>query len=431
MALGDLVLYGQVRSQRKSRLVCAVTCFACAVAIFVPTSVNGVILFRVSAIFYCVLAMLVAVHFFLDNKVTLHKNVFLALTFLAMIGWYSVVSPLRDVSVGILLPYVSALLVLSTTIVTGSERVAVLTFLLCSVALTLLNLSVIFGWGMGLRVLESFYRDYYTELFEYTVVWHKKPVSVFGSHAIASMAYFIIFVVLIELAWLRRAIVARCILGGFACLFLVFLALLLSKSAFGFLCAGVAYGGISVSRRTGMFGRVVLCAAVISALVGVAVFLRSRVGVELYDLWSGTLKTVLEDPTSGFAARYGAGGRLDPTLAFMADHPFAAIGLTWSEKLSQGDSFLATYVLRAGLLGYAAVLVMLFRFVSYNVREAYLRWTLLGTVLVSDVFYPLLLATKVLFLWLFAIIVLTCARKEASPRWKRRINSEKVPEALV
>jgi hypothetical protein len=366
------------------------------VATYAPSSLAGVISPGLAvaqlAIIMIVAAALGLLYRFGRDGIALSAGMFAILLFA------TATSPIPDLAPGAAAPYLALGTVLAVRCEPRATAMwAVRLFELLSATLQLLAMLVVLGVSAALEVNAQLYQAFYPELFEQMVEWYGKPVTVFATHSIAGLMYFAFLATHVRLVASARSRLSRVIGAASIAVYLVLLALLLSNTSFLLFAAAIAF----IVRN--FFPRRRLVAYVLAAcmLIGLG-----AIGLRLIgdvDSVFGLLRETFGSSEGGFLGRYSAGGRLQQTYDYLADHPLRPIGFTYHPGvISLGDNFIAEYVVRGTVLLYGLLLVALWRFLRENLLTRADAVALFVFFFAADLGYPLLTygrALGVLFLF--------------------------------
>jgi hypothetical protein len=167
--------------------------------------------------------------------------------------------------------------------------------------------------------------------------------------------------------------------------YLACLALLMSTTGYCLFAASASWLLVRGLKRAPV--RVVTAMVVTAAALAWAAH---RVLPESFAVFDAVTET-LASPDNGFLGRYTAGGRLQPTYDYIANHPFRPIGLTTDpNRVSLGDNAIAEYVIRGSPVLYLAVLLSLWLFCADALHRRSDRAAFFLFFVMSDFGYPLL-----------------------------------------
>lgn len=242
-------------------------------------------------------------------------------------------------------------------------------------------------------LIQSHYQSLHDDLYEQMVVWHAKPVTIFGSHSTAAFAYFSLFVLNFKIALNSNVRTAwRLVYLASAAGFLILDWALASNTSVVMIIFASIYLVFSLGKSMRFEWRVLLVASFL--VVGGAFVVDWNLGSLLFDSTGG----------NGFVARYAAGGRLDGTYDYLAKNSLLPIGLSSSPEISLGDNFIAEYILRLSPFGYAIILYLLWSWLRrhLNFQRAIIFF---GFFLLADLAYPLLVYSRVAAALPFYVLV--------------------------
>ncbi|MET3130529.1 hypothetical protein AAKU55_000786 [Oxalobacteraceae bacterium GrIS 1.11] len=358
-------------------------------AFYAPASINGEPQPTLLPLYSTILSLILLTCLALGR--TLWNNVLMAGTLLAMLGIFTLLSPMENFAFGAIFPYVSICCVLSRDLRgLALERPKQALLLLC-LPILILGWSTIIGIEAVVALQEKWYQ-FNTELFERMISWFAKPVTVFGTHSVAAFAYFALCLLFLRMATLATSKTNR----GFAyTLFFGFAFLmpwLLSVSSFLLFSLLLCIFMLRVVkaldwRLNVMLGLLLLFYAIYLASSGF--FQENEMMKSAWD--------ALNDKGNGFSGRVGSESRLEPTYTYLWRNYFQPLGISYDGIVEFGDNFIAEYVMRTSIFGYALIMAMLFNFLRTNLGS--MRECLFFFIffLCADIGYPLLSAYRILF----------------------------------
>jgi hypothetical protein len=382
---------------------CAVLMVA-LISFFVPSSYDGNI-YPQSTIWACI-GCIIIISVRLGLRKWQLKNSICALLIILLFLIFTLFSPLSYIAWGGLVPYLLLLTVLLTDIKTIEYKEEL------TVALLIVNgLLLLFGYGAIFNIdyvfyiSQTYYQAYSEGLFESMNVWSSKPVTVFATHSISAIVYFALFCLNIRIAGspiLKPIAKSLFLLSSFGYLFMI--PFLISNTSLVMFLAAILIMGMHLFHKTSPRYRALLIAAYI-AIFAIAIYFFL---IELEFL--SVVGEILSYQGGGFLGRYTAGnsdegGRLQGTYDFLLNNYFQPIGLTYSDSIALGDTFIAEYILKISIFGYGLLYLMLYKWLQWNVEGKRSRSAFLLFFIISDIAYPLLPYYRVIgFLPLFVIL---------------------------
>lgn len=373
-----------VRSRRPVNALLIAT--AGVTSIFFPSSIGGEI-DPILTVWQCAIVSLI---FFvtLRHRRWIFPSLPIAILVLMLFLIFTVTSPLPEFTPGSLMPYLLLLTVLMIDMRTvGRSRAPLFALLLINLCLLALGFGTLFHSQFGLEISERFYKAYDDELFA-SMISASKPVTVFASHSIAALAYFALFLLNLRLSRFeaigRRT---RHFLLLSSCGYVLLLPALTSNTSFALFLPALAMLAWHVFRFLRPAVRmVVICLILVAGIAIVRMVIEPATLEALSDL----VEFVWSYEGGGFLGRYAIGGRLQPTYDFLASHYFLPIGLSYSPALALGDNFIAEYIIKISVIGYGALLLMLWTWLRRGVRDRRSRIGFMLFLLAADIGYPLL-----------------------------------------
>jgi hypothetical protein len=382
------------------------------VGLFLPSSIGTVLQPRLTLLLCCVCTALFMMT--MRRGQWLPANGALALFITALFAFFTATSPLSELAVGGYFPYLlfmAALMVDTRSFVIGPRVV---------VALVMANVIILsLGYGTVLNndwlrgQSEAWYKAFDDDLFESMILWYSKPVSVFASHSISAFCYAGLCLLnqrLSRMPWL--ALPWRWACKASAVGYLVMMPLLVSNTALALFvptALWLAWQWLDWLRAD------VRAFALSGAIATGAGATLAWLGMGIDDVRT-LVVGITSDEGSGYLGRYVAGGRLQPTYDYLLAYPWQPIGVTMSPNLALGDNFIADYILRISVLGYAAVLCMLWFWLRRNVTSAPQRWVFMAFFLLADLGYPLLTYPRVAAALPMFILLWRCSERATKAR---------------
>ena len=370
------------------------------IALFFPTSINGVINPHLSLIGNLI-ALMVFFAGIMIGSLRLSLTLFaISLAFMLLLAVMTILSPFSQITLGAVVPYVTFLLVCSinikSVVFTKAQRRVVI-FLI--VLLLISCFLVVFDFKPFIAFQESYYQMF-PDLFDFMMNWAKKPVLMFATHSVAGFAYFLIALILFIFARIADSKAVRYSLFIASLSFSVFLVLLLSNTGFILFFVMLLIYLFSMFKTFGVWGWLISLIALV-ALVSINIDVITTV---LSFAWDSFI-TVASRKDNGLLSRFTLDSRLAGSYEYVFNSPFVGVGFTDHPSLAFGDNLLSEYVLRAGFLGYLLVLILVFGFFYSNLKLKTVAVLLFIFVILSDLGYPLFVALRFVFIFPLLIIL--------------------------
>ncbi|MCA1929384.1 hypothetical protein [Rheinheimera sp.] len=368
------------------------------IALFFPTSINGVINPHLSLIGNLI-ALIVFFAGIMIGSLRLSLTLFaISLAFMLLLAVMTILSPFSQITLGAVVPYVTFLSVCSinikSVVFTKAQRRVVI-FLI--IILLISCFLVVFDFKPFIAFQESYYQMF-PDLFDFMMNWAKKPVLMFATHSVAGFAYFLIALILFIFARIADSKAIRYSLFLASISFSVFLVLLLSNTGFILFVVMLLIYLFSMFKAFGVWGWLISL-IVLVALVSINIDVITTV---LSFAWDSFI-TVASSKNNGLLARFTLDSRLAGSYEYVFNSPFVGVGFTDHPSLAFGDNLLSEYVLRAGFLGYLLVLILVFGFFYSNLKLKTVAILLFIFVILSDLGYPLFVALR--FVFIFPLII--------------------------
>lgn len=369
------------------------------IALFFPTSINGVINPYLSLIGNTI-ALLIFCTGIIVGSLKVSLTLFtIALSFMLMLFVMTILSPFNQITLGAIVPYATFSIICSTKIkdvfTTKLQRfVLIITVLLILVCCFLIVLDY-----QPLIALQESYYQMFPNLFDFMMNWARKPVLMFATHSVAGFAYFIISLTLFLFFLVAESFFAKFLLLLGSVSYSVFLILLLSNTGFIlFLIMLLVY--LSAMCRT--FGMVAWFFTFLIFVTFIVTY--ADLIIDVFTFAWDSVVTILSSKDNGLIARFTLDSRPAASYEYVFNSPLIGVGFTEHSSLAFGDNLLAEYVLRAGLFGYILVMLLVFGFFYSNVKIKSIAIFLFMFVLISDLGYPLFVAFR--FVFIFPLIIL-------------------------
>lgn len=374
----------------RSALSMGLATLAALGSLYFPSSLNGTIVSSLVPLYTVALCVLVLLYAAMNG--TIRNNVYFGLLVLGLLGFFTLLSPLPKLAYGAIFPYMGFCAVLVLDLRASKLPYRIPALLALCLPMLILGWSTVLGFDDITAIQEGWYQLYREDLFENLVGWFAKPVSVFGTHSVAAFVYFALCVLMLRLGKYAASVAERVIAYILFACFAGLMPMLLSTSAFalfGFLLMMLFW---NVFKRLGWRVNTMLVFFVVAVVVYLA-----RSGYFGADLMSDDVLDVFNSKGNGFAGRFSKGSRLEPTYTYLFRNYFQPVGITYDDIIEFGDGFIAEYVLRTSILGYALVLAMLWNFLKTNLLSKRQYLLFLAFFLAADFGYPLLTTYRVVF----------------------------------
>ncbi|MDR7420165.1 MAG: hypothetical protein QN178_14780 [Armatimonadota bacterium] len=237
------------------------------------------------------------------------------------------------------------------------------------------GLAVVLDATLVDRVLVFGYSAFYPSLVPRMVLL-QKPVLTFGTHSLAALLFYFLFLTAMAAHAARRSLPWLALIPTHLML------LILLRSTTSIVLAACATLALVARARRGSIWHgaalgLLLAAAVVGVVAAVGWSDRSIVGLLSYGL--------LGDERRGFVARFGDRGLLSSTIRYVSAHPWQPIGITHTDQLYLGDSGLLMTWLRGSLPLVVAVYFGLLRFFLMNLASATMAVWLWVVVVAAEI----------------------------------------------
>lgn len=221
-----------------------------------------------------------------------------------------------------------------------------------------------------------------------------KPVNMFGSHAIASNMFFILFFVSFQtyIHTKNKFILVLAV----ADLFLI--ANLKSVSAYLLLSIGIVQIFLHLRKKYKFFKVISIPAAIFA----VAFYIYNPID---------KVQSVFSSQHNGFLGRYSNDGVFADTIGYIT-HNLFPIGLWYSDDLFFTDSGYIVYFLKGSIFMVTAVYLGLFLLIRHNIKNKSIAYTLFGMICLFELGYTNLTYTRMICFMPFILIYLNHLEKE-------------------
>lgn len=390
-----------------------------ALALLLPTSVNGAFSQTLTAFWHLGCAALLGFAIFrLNPPPVIKTNFFIGFLLIGFLLIFTMLSPLNGYALGAVIPYLGIVCLLSTDF--RRWRVgptAIRIFALAAACLLILGWGTVLGYEGIIDFQSAHYQQFNDEIFEQMVGWYAKPVTVYATHSLSAFAYFALSVTFFRMAHFERRFRIRALWLSYGLGFALLIPYLMSNSAIALtlLLIGAGLFYLFKARRW-----IVLAALILAALSVAVVYADAIIGIanSLF-----RLQDILSSHDNGFAGRYSSGSRLEPTYTYLIENAGWPIGLSFDPRIAFGDNFIGEYVLRLTPVGYLGVLFMLYKFLRTNLPGKLLPRLFFAFFLIGDVSFPLL--TSLRFMFMIPAVVLIWRNTAPAPLGRRNTASER------
>jgi len=340
-----------------------------AVGLFAPTSDQGEILQSRTAIVTLVLTLSMAI-VAMRTRGFSHMQLLIGGFIIALLLSFSAFWADERTAWGALVPYL--FFVTATTMQPGTRaKPGTLrgAWLVLSGAILVLGYGIVADSEIVRLFVLAYYSAFYDDLLRSMIGWSGKPVTVFGTHSLAAMFYFLFFSVHLALGVRFR----KPLHFAVALAFVPLTYMLKSNSAL-----------LALALMTSTALAVVLIPTtrqrVVFALSGCLVM--AAIALAYAAPLSADIAGILEKQTSGLVARFGEGGVLRENVSFL----FKPLGLAeLPGRVFYGDSGYVEYITRGSLPLLVLMYLGFYRFLKFNLRRAVLYVPFMTAVMLFEV----------------------------------------------
>ena len=267
--------------------------------------------------------------------------IYCCLPIVIILCFFTIFGGLNVIRLGNLAVFVAAGLMFSMRIRCDREVWAQRLLIAISIVNVALGVAMILHWAAACDFLIAIYNDKYQELLPLMIASHK-PVLTYATHSLAGFFVYMFF-------WLNlRAFeqTRQKIHVGLAILHALLCVSLFSHTSFVFsvaaFCELIWLGWKNARLNT------IVCVAIVISLTPACIRLLLPEASSFDDV-KELLTVMWTEGSSGIAGRYGIGGDLRPTWAYITAHPFSGIGVSTSPQYIEDDSGPLTYLLSGSL----------------------------------------------------------------------------------
>jgi hypothetical protein len=344
-----------------SRVQAAVVCGLLFFAFYFPSSVAGVISKPLSVAALLVTCVALAALAAGSRRLGPPAAVLCSVLLLGILTAATIVSPLDDISLGVVTLYVALALLYALDL-----REVSWPRLVSSVFVVINVISIVVGILIALDVkqvdafLKANYGAFRSDLLWSMLDQSNKPVLTFATH---SMAAFMIYLLLLMSLrtfeaggrrWWLLAVGAH----------MALLAALGSTTSYLLLALAVLQFVLPVARRYPRLTLASAATATVAAMFGALWF-----GVQPADVADQVTSRLVGDQAHGFVARYASNGLLATNFQYVTENPLEPIGFDFSPGLYFGDSGVIITMMRGSVPLLLATYGGLFLFLRANLRS--------------------------------------------------------------
>jgi len=257
------------------------------------------------------------------------------------------------------------------------------------------GIAILVGNEWIAQFLPAFYSHFYPELVPNMIRVHR-PVLTFSTHSLAGLFLYLFFWLNWETYKIRRTALSL----FFAISELILLVALTSFTSLALATLALAQIFLWLWKRSrNVFVAAMLCVVVIVMFGGRLV--RDQLD-ELPELGV----TLLNTDNNGPLVRYGPGGDLRPTMAYLYNNPLSPIGFATPSYLYIVDSGPLEYLLRGSLPLLVFIYFGLYRFLRYNLALRSHALTLFLVIIAFETGFTAFTYFRTLYLLPFFVIYL-------------------------
>lgn len=328
------------------------------------------------------------------------RRVGYVIVLMAIMLLFTVASRFSYIAWGGVAPYILASVVLLTDFKLSRyefnvkvDKCLIKTILFINIVISLLGFGILTEQSFLIELIQRYYQSLGEELYEQMVVWNSKPVTVFGSHSTAALAYFCFFALNFKLSRnINLSSFWRTVYFLFALGFLILNWLLASNTAVAMTVLAVLFFLIAPIRKLSNKSKFLFF------IFGLAFFLVVVFDSSLFYSLFG------ESDANGFLGRYSSGGRLQSTYDYLINNSFIPIGFSHSPEIGLGDNFIAEYIVKASPFGYAIILFLLWTWFNRHLNK-YRAIAFFGFIVLADFAYPLLVYSRIAAVLPFYVLI--------------------------
>ena len=348
-----------ISSTARTALVCGLALFG----LYVPSSVSGLISHPLNVVALIGTMVGIAALLVTSPSSGPRRAVQAACLIASVLAGATVLSPFIEVSPGVVVLYAVLGLLLATDLRgLQSGTTVVRCFAAVSVVSLLVGTLLVADVQVVDRTILAWYTSFRPELATEMVVLDHKPVLTFGTHSMASFMVYLFFHMSLSAYQAGRGRTWLLAAAGYLWLLTHLHA---TTATLLLLLAGAELIWIAV-RPAPRSTRLASAGVAAMAVVGAAIWLAAAPAAA-----DAVRVLVLGDSSHGFIARYGAGGLLAANLDYLAAHPFAPIGVTFTPSLYLGDSGVVINALRGSLPLVVVVYGGVLAFAMGNLRSRF------------------------------------------------------------
>jgi hypothetical protein len=362
------------------------------IGFFFPTSINGLISLKLSLIHSFILMFFLFILFIINNLnkktllVTLSIN--LILLYFTTIHLFANSLNFEKISWGSYIPFVclSLLYPISFLKIKSTEFLNKV-FVLINIIIITIGFLIILDFNPVNTFILKYYSMGYQELV-FNMLASNKPVSMFGSHSIASMFYYIFFYISFHTFMHTKKKFS--LLLAICNLVLIFN--LNSVSAYILLAIGISQIFLQLFKRYSFFRIMSIPAAFV---IVVSFIITTKDNAML----------VFSSQSNGFLGRYATDGALASNIEYITNH-LLPVGLWISANLYFTDSGFVVNYLKGSIFLVVAIYLGVFLLLKHNIKNKTTVLTLFVIFCLFEIGYPILSFTRMLYFIPFIITYL-------------------------
>lgn len=358
------------------------------IGFFFPTSIDGIISANMVLLHYYILIFMLSA-LLVINKLN-KRNILIVFSINIILLLATLIQPLVNnlerISWGSYLSFLSlSLIYLISFLEIKCIPLFKNLFALINILSIFLGILIVFNYNS----IELFFITHYSMGYQdllYNMFAFDKPVSVFGSHSIASFFYYLFFYISFQtFIHTKKRFSLLLAIGN---LFLI--VNLKSVSAYLLLAIAAIQISLYFFKKSNFLKLIALPATALAIII-------------LVYSPKDNLIYAFSSQNNGFIGRYSSNGALADNIHYIANNLFP-IGLWFSSELYFTDSGFVLNLLKGSIFLVIAIYLGLFILLKHNIRNKNIAHTIFGIICLFELGYPILNFTRTLYFMPFILI---------------------------
>lgn len=372
--------------------------------LYLPTSIGEVISSQLLIFAFVTLFFILVLLFVRPSGIGHIVLVLNSLLILIVLLLSTISSPFKEYTIGTIAGYgcLSLLLSLKLREIRLSHAITAI-FIFINFINISISFLIFFNQATVRNFIFNYYSFFYDELLTQMITWYNKPVLTFATHSLASFFFFIFFYLNLKTFALKNNFLY--LIFAMSYIFLLFLLLSVSSSILGIF-------GLIILLHYGLKKHfIIIGSSLVLVFSFITVYAYKYLPVGL--VWDIGIN-IMTDKDGGFLGRFSSSsGSLLTNIAYLIDHPFSPVGMSYSSSLFYGDSGPIEYLLRGSVILLISIYFGLFYFLRSNMVSKKNAFLLFGFIVMFEIGYTTLTYFRFLYLLPFIVIYLNGLERES------------------